>query len=412
MKNYKYVAIISEFNPLHNGHAYLICKARELFPTHKIAIIMSGQFTERGEIALQDKYTRGAEAITAGADIVVELPTAYALSSAETFALGGVRLANALRGAEYLMFASESGDITELKAIATVMTENLPELSANIRKKSKSGEQYAKIMASGIMEIIEKQEPLAQKLIFDKERLKALLTLPNNILALQYIAALIRTKSTIQPITIERIGEGYNSLETNNAFCSASAIRAALNRGNETEINSILSNSVPSFVARDIKSTKKLCYPSTLDNAVFAAILTKSPSELSLICGISEGLENRIIAAAKETTTLAELSEKIKTKRYAASRISRALMCTLLSVSKKDYEKMTTLPPYANILAIKKENLPCLADIKVPVLTKYTDRQKLRKYHAPLIMLDDRANALYSHFAGISIRYNFIIVNS
>lgn len=323
-----FCGIICEYNPLHFGHIYHMQKTREIIKNLKgIICIMSGNFVQRGEIALMDKYTRAKWAVLAGADIVLELPTIFAAAPAKDFAFGGINLLSHIKGAKYLSFGSEYGDIEKLKSFTQKLNDT------DISKQLKSGVSYASAFA---------QSGMYQS---------------NNILGAEYLNAIKQIGSSIIPVTIKREGS-YNGISKSNAFPSAAAIRNMLFSGDCQGVK----NSVPDYVFKDLKSFKHC--EDALFNMVIYKILSLGAQKIQNYAYISEGLHNRIYAAALKSSTIKSLREKIITKRYPAAKINRILLALLLDITKEKAEAAKKSPPCARVLAVKSGSENMLSKIE------------------------------------------------
>lgn len=283
--------------------------------------VMSGNFVQRGEAAICDKYTRAVWAIKAGADIVIELPTVFALSPAPDFAYGAVKLLNAIPSVKHLCFGSESGDLNELYNFI----DSLSSSDEKIKPLLKQGISFATASA-----------------VSDPDFFKS-----NNILGAEYIKSLRLLNSHITPVTIKRQGAGYNCLSTNDDHLSASSIRKLVNNSDYEKIKDY----VPNYVLESLKYTKNS--EDELFQMLSYMILTKG-KKLSSAANLYEGLENRIISSLIKSNNLECLINNISTKRYPISKIKRILMCALLEIDKKSVLSAKNMKPYAKVLALKK----------------------------------------------------------
>lgn len=218
----KSLAIISEYNPCHKGHAYQIEKARELSGSDIIIALMSGNFVQRGIPAVFDKYTRAGLAVLSGADIVIELPTVYATSSAEGFAYYAVDILNRLNTVDYISFGMENDNLSIINEIAKILSDE-PENYRILLKK---------YMSKGFSAPLSREYALSEYL--SNTGFRNILGMPNNILALEYIKALHKTASAITPVPVKRIGNGYNDAIATTPYPSATSIRN-MYKNNDTE---------------------------------------------------------------------------------------------------------------------------------------------------------------------------------
>lgn len=332
----KICGIICEYNPLHNGHVYLIGKARELSGCDAVICMMSGNFTQRGEPAVLDKYARAGHAILAGADAVIELPTVFALSPAELFAHGAVRLLNAIPGFDTLAFGCEEPDRERFLSAAKTTSEESRGFRRALRLRLKAGISLTRARTEALVET-------------GAGDTAALLQSPNNILGVEYQKALFSCGSLAQILPVKRTGANYSDEELYKNFSSATAIRAAVAEGKERAVR----KNVPDFVADDL-------FSSATDGAVFKklavyAALTQSAEQLRRVLDCSEGLENRIKALAKDNPDYDILINKATTKRYISSRIRRILAAATLGISAELVRKALRAPLYLKVLAVKND---------------------------------------------------------
>ena len=260
-------AIICEFNPFHNGHAYLLSEAKRLTGEPNM-VIMSGSFTQRGEVAVCDKFTRAAAALRHGADLVVELPTAFAVANAERFAQGGVRIAKFFSGVHTLAFGCETDNLDALRAAAAAIRSE--RVNALIAAEMRGGGYYPRALEEALRTVCGGE-------------VAAAVSSPNNILAVEYIRALEGTE--IRPLPIMRQGAAHDSDKTSGGFASASYIRSLLREGKNC---ADLLPEIPRHVTR----------PELLDRAVLYRLRTMTAEELRALPEVGEGLENRILEAA------------------------------------------------------------------------------------------------------------------
>lgn len=328
------VALICEFNPFHNGHQYIIETAKRITGEPVVAI-MSGSFVQRGEPALTDKFERTRAALENGASLVVELPSVYAVANAQRFAGGGARIANALRGVNYLAFGCECDDISLLKKAAAAPSDL--RVQSLIKKKMQQGDYYPRALESAVREV------------FGDETADFLKT-PNNILAAEYIKQLDKR---IKPLPIKRRGAAHNSNAVSGGFASASAIRSLLRGGKPADG---LMPRVPS----------EITFPERLDAALLYRMRTISAQELRALPEVGEGLENRLLAAAKTAASAEELISAVKTKRYTHARIRRILTCALLGITE---ELQSQKSSYCRVLGFTNEGAELLKDCDFEIVT-------------------------------------------
>ncbi len=379
-------AIICEFNPFHAGHAHLFEKARER-GTDNIVCIMSGNFVQRGEIATADKFSRAEAALLSGADLVLELPMPFSAAGAEYFAGAAVEIAEKLSVVDELIFGSESGDIALLSQIA---------------KNQLSGEfaDAFRSLYTGDVGYAASAQLAYEKLYGKNDAMVS----PNNILAIEYLKALMRIDSRIIPRTIKR-EDNFLSESIDGDFPSASALRRMITIGKTEKIASHM----PKKAYDVLMNARKMgSFPTDMEKyglCILSAMRLSSPELLSECEGISGGLENRIIRTAGEAKSYEELGAMLSTKKYTDARLRRALLFSALEIKKED---MHLHPFCTRLLAANEKGRELLSDIrrngKIPIVTKTSDKKSVieglcgeKKNEAVrLYDIEKRAEALFT----------------
>ncbi len=342
------IGIITEFNPFHTGHKYLIDSLKGKNDT--VVCVMSGNFVQRGDVAILPKSERVRAALQNGADLIIELPLPFSLSSAERFAEGSVSILKELNVIDTIAFGSEEGKTEPLTEIAEIIKSD--EFLMTIRESLQNGETFAK----------NRTDILAQY----NEEYSEILKKANNILGVEYIAAAKSLKFNPEFKTIKRIGAEHDSM-TNSVVVSAAHIRNCLLSGRD--VNGYL----------PYKYSDNYADISNLEKAILANLrANNSPVRYAALPDVSEGLENRIYEAVKISSSLSELYENIKTKRYTLSRIRRIILSAFLNIT-SDYSENST--PYIRVLGFNKSGEALLKKItkqtKLPVICSSKDISKL-----------------------------------
>ena len=347
----KICAIICEYNPFHNGHLYHIQTARALSGADAVVCVMSGNFVQRGEAAIAEKHLRAKHAVTAGADAVIELPVPFATANAELFAKGAVHIISAIPNVDTLCFGAETADATQFYKIAELCNNEPKSVSDSIKKQTQDGVSYAKARATAY-------QPYAQSDILSK---------PNNILGVEYTKALLAARSNVQILPILRLGGDYNDERLHPQFSSATAIRAAIKQGIETD------NALPDFVKNDLTDFDNI----NLETLEKYAILFKSATQIAQVCDCTEGLENALKKAAENNLPLVE---SLTSARYTSSRIRRIALQNLLNIDETLIRECLRVPLYLRVLAVKKERkdlLSVLGNSSAPLLLRAHDENVL-----------------------------------
>ena len=343
---------------------------------------MSGNFTQRGDIAVLDKFTRARHAIIAGADAVIELPTVFATANAETFALGAINVINSLGIVDGLCFGVESGNRDNYITLAKELIDESKEFKKVLKEKLDSGVSLAKAKFETVKALKGDR--------FDE----SLISSPNNILGLEYTKALLRLKSDIMIYPMHRDGD-HNDVTLKKGETSATSIRETLKTGKIKK----LKKCVPPFVYQDLKD-----YPFDFDKLILAKAVMSSTEDLEKIADCTEGLENRIKAFTKDNRTLETLVEKVSTKRYTKTRIRRILTANLLGITESLVKDCLTSKLYAKVLAVREESkdlIPLICkNATVPVLTRKSDSSDLKKTALKCFEKDVLSNDLHNLITG------------
>lgn len=375
--NMKITAIICEYNPMTNGHVKHLRAAREETGADTVLCVMSGSFVQRGDAAVADKYIRAAAAVRLGAEIVVELPTIYAVSPADNFAYGAVKTISAFPDVEYISFGSECGDADLLTKTAHLLADEPEELKSLIQYYLKDGNSYPKARALAV-------DAYAEKTVGYSD-VKGVLDEPNNVLGVAYIIAIIKANLSIKVHTIKRIGAGYNNDNIEEEYPSATAIRQSVRRGELEKIKGAVPLEAYSYLLQLNRND------TSLGDMILFKLKSISGYDLEKYYDISGGIHNRIKLAANEASTLEQLLEAAKTKKYTMARLKRICLYALFDITQEMYNEAVKCPPYIQILAINKERkdiLSALSETCKNVLTRYSDVNLVDKSLRFLIKLD------------------------
>ncbi len=371
----KIAGVIAEYNPFHKGHEYQLSQTRELFGATHIAVCMSGSFTQRGDCACISKYARAKTAIQCGADLVIELPAPWAVAPAGRFAMGAVSLLNALGCVNMLSFGSESGDIELLNKTADAVVKVEDELYSYFLDGGS--------LASARFNLIREE--------FGDE-ISTPLSRPNDTLAIEYILAVRRLCDKIHCCPISRAGVEHDSAAVQKGFASASLIRTMLNDNSWQEYVPEISKKI---IDEELSSEYAPADILKLERAILAKLRTLNPEDYTGLYEVSEGLENRIHSAARHASSLHELYDSIKTKRYSHARIRRIILSAFLGI---DGKITAGLPPYISVLAMNERGREILAAAKptLPIISRYADVKKLSPEAAKVFDLECRATDLWA----------------
>lgn len=375
----KTMAIICEYNPFHNGHAYQISQHRSHCGVDCVIAVMSGNFVQRGAPALCDKWTRAKMALMGGCDLVLELPAVFAVQSAERFARGAVELIDAMGLVDYLSFGSECGDIGALTRAAQALLK--PDFQVQVAKRMKNGISYPSARAAVLTDTLGGD-------------FAVLLAQPNNLLAIEYLKNLLRLGSKIVPITLCRTA-GHHQLIADNGFCSASHLRERIINGEK--IDSLIPQPALTVFREAVQTGKAPVRADGLDPLVTYLLRTLPPDTLRRLPDMTEGLEGRFLAAARSRHTFSSIAEAVKTKRYTRTRIDRTLIHLLLGITKQD---AALSPCYYRVLGANRTGALFLRRLQStgahPVITKSAGTAFEDLEAERMFQIDCRATDIYS----------------
>ena len=378
------VAIVTEYNPFHSGHKYQIDCIREYFGNDtRIIAVMSGNFTQRGEVAILDKGERAKNAVDNGVNLVLELPFPYSISSAELFAGAAISIIDRLGTVDYLAFGSEDGNTEKLIEYArncssTIYLEKLNELI-----KSEGSEGYPSLCER------------AYTLTFGEGAPRVSMT-PNNILAIEYIKALLHRGSKIKPVAFVRKGAAYNAeIDEINQHQSATGIRCALFAKDYSALDYVPKSTKESI----LHSKENGSFPasnSALSTAIISSIRLNAPSTVTDIHDVGGGLYNRLFAAAQEATDLGTLISLTETKKYTTARIRRAVWYSFLGVTSSDVKES---PEYTQVLGMDEVGRSILKEIgkqsTLPIVTKPSRTPELNSVGKRQFSNSQRADSVF-----------------
>lgn len=358
MKTY---GIVAEFNPFHNGHEYLIEQGKKA-GAEKTVCVMSGNFVQRGEPAVCSKWRRAEMALKCGADLVVELPVSWAVSSAERFAYGAVSVLNSMGCIDNLLFGCENAGSDSLFSAASLCISE--EYSRALKEFLSEGLSFPSAREKAILSVAD-------------ERTAEILKTPNNILAVEYCKALLRLNSAISPVCVNRTGVDHDSENLNEVFASASAIRKMISSDFERTGN-FMPEKAFELLKKANDEGRLLKDFKNLDLPLISMLRRAEASEISLVPDVSEGLEYKIKEAAKSGTSFGEIADLVKSKRYTHSRLRRILLLFYLGIYSKD---LIETPPYIRVLGFNSKGRELLSQMKktasLPVIMRYNDIVKL-----------------------------------
>ena len=361
----KILAIICEFNPLHNGHEYLIGRARKESGADAVLCVMSGCFTQRGEMCTNDKFTRAKHAVLSGADAVLELPTPFAVAPAEIFARGAVKIISSIPQVSTLAFGHESGTKRDFIDAARILNEESELFKSALESSLASGESYIKSYCAAFSACGADGQFLSS---------------PNNVLAVEYVKALLKSRESIDILPVKRVGAGFNDERLQGNYSSSSGIRANLN-------NPAIKDNMPLHSYTDFTAAKD--NTARFERLAADWLYLCDKADLKRVYGCTEGLENRL-KALSFGSGFDEIVENGASKRYSKARIRRILTANLLNLYSDEVEKMLSADLPIKVLAVKKQR----ADELLPLFAAHNAQNEWADKCA---QLTSRAYALWRH---------------
>ena len=364
------LGIIAEYNPFHNGHLYHIAKSKQETGAQYVVAVISGNFVQRGNTSIVNKWIKTRMALLNGADLVIELPTVYSISSAENFAEGAIKILNSLGIVDTLSFGMEAKDIATLNNIANVLYSEPKEYVTILSHELKKGNSFPKARENALMMYLN-----------DIKRYANVMAGSNNILAIEYLKALKRTKSTINPIGVKREKVLYNDKYIVDEFASATAIRKMLMTKQLGDISKVMPRNSYLLLGEELKKGHYVIDISRFEKEIIYNLRRMSLEDISKLPDVSEGLENSIKNAADSCNTIEELVNIVKTKRFTQTRIQRILLYSLLGITKKQMDISRKTMPYVRVLGFNNKGKELISEMmrlnpKLNVVTsvkKYID---------------------------------------
>ena len=351
------IGIVTEYNPFHNGHLRQIELVKSHFPECPVICVMSGNFVQRGEPAVWNKFARARAALICGADMIIELPVPFATASAEYFSYHAVKLLDSLGIVSHICFGSETGDLEPLSKAADLLISESPDFKAYLKARLNEGHSF----------------PFARHMTIEHFAPESteILNMPNNILGIEYIKALKKLESDINPFVIKREGEGYHSSDYTKELSSATAIRSALRAGHK-ELAGIPRKLAPLY--DEYINSMGFHELDNLSLILQYIVKTRPPEYLASILDVDEGMHNSIIEICGAHKRISDILTQLKSKRYTYTRLSRALLHIILDITKEDFSEFCTdFPHYIRVLGFRKE-WECLfsqieANTDIPIVT-------------------------------------------
>ena len=345
------LGIIAEYNPFHNGHLYHLLKSKEETKSEYTIAVMGGNFTQRGEASLIDKWTKAEIAIANGIDLVIELPLLYAISSAENFADGAIKILNSLKIVDNISFGTETEDLNKLNIISNILYNEPKEFKILLEESLQKGISFPKA----------REEALTNYL--NDKSYAPIIHSPNNILGIEYLKSLKKHKSKINPICIKRKDAGHLTTDYTGKITSATAIRNLIKQNNNKLVKNFLTPSSYTILMDEIKKGHFVGDTRLFENIIVYNLRNMTTEQIANLPDVSEGLENLIKKAANSCNTIDELINIVSSKRYTETRIRRILLYCLLNITKKDMSVSKKCNPYIRVLGFNNNGKKLISEI-------------------------------------------------
>lgn len=378
----KVLGIVAEYNPFHNGHLYHLEKSKQDTGSSYTVAIMSGNFTQRGSTSLIDKWSKAEAAIQCGVDLVIELPVLYSISSAENFAEGSIKILDSLKVVDYISFGAETAELEVLSKCADVLYREPRRYKTLLSHELKKGVSFPKARESALMMYLSDIRTYAN-----------VLSSPNNILGIEYLKALKKLKSNIQPVTVPRYEAGYNDLTYTGNIASSTAIRNIIKNNGFKPLQNLMPAPSYATLVQNIKTGHIVPDISVFEKEIIYILRKMETAEIAELPDVSEGLEFAIKNAANSCNSVPEFLNIIKSKRYTTTRLQRILLYALLGITKKDMELCKKTQPYVRVLGLNKRGKFLIGEIakanpKLEIITsvkRFTDKNSNKNL---MFMLD------------------------
>ena len=370
----KVVGIIAEYNPFHNGHSYHIQNTKAQTGADFVVAVMTGNFTQRGNTSVINKWEKTKMALNGDADLVIELPTIYSISSAENFASGAVKILNELGIVDTISFGMEADDVSTLNNIANVLVNEPPEYRAILEHELGKGNSFPKARENALMMYLN-----------DIKRYANVVKGSNNILAIEYLKALKKQKSSLVPFGVKREKVYYNSTKIIDEYASATGIRNLLLHNQLEEVRKVVPAKSYSILLNNLRQGTYVLDIIAYNDEIIYKLRSMTVKQIANLPDVSEGMEYLIKDVSNKTNNLIELINGIKSKRYTQTRIQRILLYALLGITKKDMEMSKKITPYIRVLGCSEKGKMLLSQInsKAKVITslkKYEVSNKNKRF--------------------------------
>jgi len=404
----KVLGLVVEYNPYHNGHLYHLNTAKSLVNPDYVVAVMSGNFVQRGEPAIIDKFSRTEVAVKMGVDIVFELPFVYAIQDASGFANGAVGILERTSVVSDLVFGSESADIESLSQISDILVNQPKEYKKTLNRYLKEGLSFPNARKYALNDYFAHMNE--EKEIIEK------LEKSNDILGLEYLNALKLYDSKIKPQAIKRAGASYNEENYTGEISSATAIRKLIEEGDFEKVRDAVPDVSYDVLKREIALKKGPVFLEDMRDMILAKVRMMNRKDFSKIDGIKEGLDRRFLDCSKVSSTINQLLMCVKTKRFTLTRIKRTLLKIFFDLTASDVQLYNKYgPQYLRVLGFSKNGQKLLGQIKkvskFPIITTPSRYKRIyNKLSDESLLTNKKFNSIPEIFLK-QIEYDFLASN-
>ena len=381
------LAIIAEYNPMHNGHVFQINEAKKIANADFVITCMGGNFTQRGNTSIVSKFEKTKMALLNGSDMVIELPTIYSVSSSENFAYGAIKILKELNFVTHISFGIEEENIQKLQDIAELLQNEPLGYCKILKEQLDLGVPYPEARAKAV------------SIYLNNVEYETIMQGSNNILAIEYLKQMKKQKANFVPIGIKRNKVSYNSTKIIEDYASSSAIRKFIYNNELLQIKSVMPKSAYEILINNIKNGTYNIDLNNYSKIIIYKLRTMSLKQISNLPDVNEGIENLIKSSADKTNNISELIKLVKSKRYTQTRIQRILIYTLLNITKQDMKISKKTSPYIRVLGCTKKGQKLLKEIPqnrlITSLKKY-EQNKLNKNITRMLEIDKSSTNIYT----------------
>lgn len=381
------LAIIAEYNPMHNGHVFQINEAKKIANADFVITCMGGNFTQRGNTSIVSKFEKTKMALLNGSDMVIELPTIYSVSSSENFAYGAIKILKELNFVTHISFGIEEENIEKLQDIAELLQNEPLGYCKILKEQLDLGVSYPEARAKAV------------SIYLNNIEYETIMHGSNNILAIEYLKQMKKQKANFVPIGIKRNKVSYNSTKIIEDYASSSAIRKFIYNNELLQIKSVMPKSAYEILINNIKNGTYNIDLNNYAKIIIYKLRTMSLKQISNLPDVNEGIENLIKSSADKTNNISELIKLVKSKRYTQTRIQRILIYALLNITKQDMKISKKTSPYIRVLGCTKKGQKLLKEIPqnrlITSLKKY-EQNKLNKNITRMLEIDKSSTNIYT----------------